>query len=331
MQWNLSLRLEIPRMCKEPYIAFAIRGCTCVRRNVMPIATAFLFACASNTETAQTVFIGKPGAPATGGAFTFASPMNYCRGVRWIISGTMASVWPDEPHPIRVRQGSSIQVLGTDTVSCGELDDRLTMVPDTNLIHYKSSDGDSDRYVREADTYTSTEYKLFSVHQQRMQAQHAAQVQKALTSRVKLPPPDIPPPMLVSGYEDGFQALMKTETAGDYPSRCNVAMANEYVDSARAALLKRHFDAARRLAYGAVEYTDRCHSDRDHPDRARGDGLLIFSKAEIRLGMLTAGKNDADAAAASYVECTTDNGYDADSVQYCEEHRTEANKIMKNG
>jgi hypothetical protein len=205
------------------------------------------------------------------------------------------------------------------------------MVPDATLIHYKSPDGGTDRYVREADTYNSIEYKMYLIHQQRMQAQHATDVKKALSFRIKLPPADIPAQMLASGYEDGLQALVKAEMANDYPGHCNVARANEYVDAARAALLEKRYDTARRLAYGAVEYTDQCHTDRDHPDRARGDGLLIFSKAEIRLGMLTAGKNDADASAATYMDCTTDNGYDAQSALYCEEHRAEANDIMNNG
>jgi hypothetical protein len=45
--------------------------------------------------------------------------------------------------------------------------------------------------------------------------------------------------------------------------------------------------------------------------------------------MLTAGKNDADAAAAAFVNCDADDGYDDDSVQYCLERRIEAEGIVK--
>jgi hypothetical protein len=100
-----------------------------------------------------------------------------------------------------------------------------------------------------------------------------------------------------------------------------------------AALREKDFSKLAGLIDGAKKF-DLFKADDlfyEQLNELRGSGLLLLSKAEHRLNMLTAGKNDADAAAAAFVNCDADDGYDDDSVQYCLERRIEAEGIVTNG
>ncbi|MDP9025750.1 MAG: hypothetical protein M3N13_10300 [Candidatus Eremiobacteraeota bacterium] len=151
--------------------------------------------------------------------------------------------------------------------------------------------------------------------------------------QTSLPTVTIPPEILTYGFEDGLKRL---SDAGRFmsaykPNTCDVNLATNYVRAARAAFASKNYDAARRLAYGTVGTVGNCH-DTDRYAVASGDGMLLFSKSEIRLGMLTAGKNDADSAAADYLGCSqTDKGYSEETQAYCQAKREEAHDIVKNG
>ena len=135
---------------------------------------AALCACqrGSSGQGVERAYIGPPGPiprtqtiPANEyGAYTFSSLLNYCRGMRWIISGTMASLWPDEPRPILVKRGTEIEVLDRQHVECADLDERLSMV-NGDLVHYAPVDGGGDRYVAESDVHTMGEYQRYAREQ----------------------------------------------------------------------------------------------------------------------------------------------------------------------
>lgn len=276
-------------------------------------------------------FIGAPGSPpktatmsaAEFGAYTFASELNFCRGERWIISGTMAPLWPNETHPVLVRRGTPIEDRGHVHVDCGSLDDRLSLVHG-DLVRYRTAKNARDRYVRSDDVYSVAQYAAYEQRQRAAKAEERRRSAKAI--RERLEPVAMPAPIAAAGYEDGFAALVRAGNGLGKHYPCDVAKAERYVEAARRAFTARAYESARTTAYGGVAYTDSCVPQL-HPDRVRGDALLIFSKAELRMGRITAGKNDADAAAASYVDCASPDGYSEDTVAYCRSHRQEAHDI----
>jgi hypothetical protein len=220
------------------------------------------------------------------GAFTFASKLNFCRGVRWIMSGAMASLWPDEPDPVFVRRGTPVEVLAHEHVECGELDDRLSVVTG-DLIHYRPVDGSEDRYVLESDVYSAQQYKEYS--NRKRGAPLAVESQDT-----RLPRVNVPPPIWLKGYEGGLSDIVKAVEVGRYisgespryPSYCNTTTASRYVDAAKSAFEEKSYNEARMYAYGAEEATGKCLNN-NHPALIEGDGFLLMSKAELRLGIET--------------------------------------------
>src|SRR5579862_3155916 len=310
-----------------------------LRKSAALLTLTLLAACGGSQKTKKdTAYIGPPGSvpkvaglPRSAyGAWTFESPLNFCRGVRWILSGKMAPQWPDEPEPVFVKRGTAIEILQRQQVECGELDQTLALVNGA-LVQYRQMDGSDSRYALESDVYTPEQYREYAGHKK------AARMNAVVKSQA-LPRVNVPPMLWTKGYEGGLSDLFKVGDAGlylagklhGYPMSCNLAMAARYADAARAAFAGQRYNVVRMYAYGVEHYTETCARSQ-HPARLEGDGLLLLSKAELRLNMLTAGKNDADAAAAAFLDCDADDGYDDDSVQYCLERRLEAEGIVKNG
>lgn len=286
------------------------------------------------TSSRDIAYIGPPGSVPRRermqanefGAYTFSSEINFCRGARWIVSGTMSSQWPNEKVPRLVRRGTRVEVVEKKVVRCGNLDERLSMVTG-NLVEYRA--GHERRWVRSEDMYSARQYSIYAKGE--LQS-HVAQRRISLSSR-PLPPVTIPSIILRYGYEDGMGRLFeagKTDSAYGH-EKCDVAVAARYALAAKAEFSAKNYDSARRLAFGSARFTGQCH-EWDHYAVASGDGMLTFSMAEIRLGSLTAGKNDADAAAASFHECArSDKGYPVVTQSYCQTKLDEAHAIVRNG
>jgi len=258
------------------------------------------------------------------GAYTYGSKINFCRGTRWIISNTMSELWPDEPTPKIIKRGTSIEIIGRENVDCGDLDQRLSLVQGS-LVEYRAN-GD-DRFVAENDVYTQAQYDAYRrkqkiAHEAEMH-RHAMEATIAV-NRLALVP--IPNAIKLAGYEGGLQKAMD---AGQMPIiACDVPKAQRYVDAARTAFLSGSYESARANAYSATAYIGNCHKQ-DMYARTDGDADLLFAKSELRLGMLTAGKNDADMAAGDYISCNEDHGYSSDDVAWCVSHRQEAHDIAR--
>ncbi len=281
-------------------------------------------------------YIGKPGpiphtktmpAPEYG-AYTFASPLNFCRGARWIISGTMAPLWPDEPKPLLVKRGTAIEVIDEEHIDCSTLDDRLSMVSG-DLVHYRPAGGGQDRYVASTDVFSQSQYNDY--------ANREAQLRHALAMRPRVaqaPAPLISPGPLVAqyGYEEALNKTINenVDATVTHNAPCSVPAAQYYLDQARGAFVSKDYIRARTLSWSAWEYSGSCNEKRGSQEQ--GDALLIFSKAEIRLGNLTGGKNDADASASSFADCASaEDVYDQATRDYCAARRSEAHDIVQNG
>lgn len=299
------------------------------------LAIAVLAACATESKVTSDdlAYIGNPGPvpnlksmPAQMyGAYTFASPENFCRGTRWIISGSMASLWPQEPVPILVKRGTKISVLERKHIACGDIDDRLSVVSG-DLVRYQPASGGDERWVRADDVHTPSEYEAYARSQQHSSAVAQQRAKRARTR--PLAPYPVPEAVLKLGFMGALDAHINHGAPSVvYQSSCNPERAQAYVDAARIAFADKQYDRARRLAFSGEATTDTCHKQ-DHIAKINGDAFLLMAKAELRLGMLTAGKNEADAAAGSYVECSFgDNGYPPDVVEFCIAHRQEAHEI----
>ena len=263
------------------------------------------------------------------GAYTFASPMNFCRGARWIIRGTMASLWPDEPHPVLVKRGTAVRVLDQQQVDCGSLDDRLSYVQG-DLVRYQPLAGGADRYVAASDIHSQQEYDAYKEREaaiRRATAPHHRTIAKA-------PAPLIAPEAIVLnyGYEGALdqQINHNVDATITHNAPCSIAAAQNYLGEGQAAFAAKNYTKARLLSWSSWEYSGSCNEKRGSQEQ--GDALLIFAKSEIRLGKLTAGKNDADAAASSYSECVSaEDVYDQATRDYCSERHAEATDIVQNG
>lgn len=279
-------------------------------------------------------YLGRPGEvphgnvrrTADSGVYTFESPLNFCRGTRWIISGTMASQWPDEPKPVLVGRATPIQVIDQRHVECGDLDDRLSMVTG-DLVHYRDSHG-QERYALASDVYSQQQYDDY--------AQQERAVNQSIGKRPigKAPKPLVPLEwgVLKYGYEGALDKVTHENmniTVTHITTVCSFRAADYYLSLARAAFDAKKYDLARRLSWSAYEYVGQCHGG--HAELESGDTLLVFSKAEIRLGLLTAGKNDADSAASDYVGCKDAEDLDQPTRDYCAAQQAVAHDLMLNG
>ncbi len=294
-----------------------------------------LFGC-STTQNLE--YLGRPGPiPKTKhmlvrdyGVYTFASQTNFCRGEPWLVRGSKIPLWPDEPRPELVKRGTRIIVLSREHVDCGELDDRLSLVSG-DLVSYHPAEGGSDRYAYERDVYSQQDYDAYAKVQRIVTARERSAQANA---RVKhIAPFPVPAPILERGYEAALDDYISHggPNPNAYRMSCSPQLAQSYVVAGKAAFADKHYDLARRVAFGAIANTDHCHSS-DHVEVIRGDAFLIMSKSELRLGMLSAGKNEGDAAAGSFVECSdTDSGYSEETAQYCRQRREEAHDIAQNG
>jgi hypothetical protein len=198
-----------------------------------------------------------------------------------------------------------------------------------DLVHYQTEDG-NDRYVSANDVYTQGQYDAYRAHQTALAK--ATKAQARATHVHALPLVTLEPIVAQYGYEEALNKTINenVDATVTHNEPCSVSNAQYFNAVARSAFVVKDYTKARLYAWSGWEYAGSCHNDVG--SKESGDSLLIFSKSEIRLGLRTAGKNDADAAASSYLSCQdAENVYGEDDRDYCEAHRLEAEDIVKNG
>lgn len=193
------------------------------------------------------------------------------------------------------------------------------------LVHYRGAG--QEGYASSSDVYTTEAYAAYAAAQRAKAANARAAARRNVSLRGHLEPVPMPASVRAMGYESSILVGLARSPIW----RCDVPRAAGYVEAARSAFSAKSYSIARAYAWSGVVYTSDCHNE-DRNANTYGDAMLIFAKSEIRLGNLTAGKNDADAAAASYGECMShDELFDDTTRAYCDQHHDEAKNISDNG
>jgi len=282
-------------------------GCGSGSDNVQATSTSP----AEATTSAETGFVGKPGPPpksktmsvAEYGAYSYASPENFCHMTAFVISGTVAPQHAGESKPTTVARGTKVQVLDRASVEC----ESVSM----DLIHIHILDGahaGEDRYVLDSDFHTEDEYSQFAQKQAEVKKQHAILVarEKGVT----------------------YPLLTTPDMMQDKHPHCDLGGMAHYVGMARTSFASGSYRDAKRYAESAVLYGDDCRNADSASDHDFGLAMLTKSKAELRLGELTKAKDDADIAAGTFFECADEpSRYSSDQVDDCRRYRVEAHNI----